>query len=102
MGVILPAKTHRGIGDREQSVVGDSDAMSVAGQIVKDVFCSAEGGLGIDDPVLLKQSAQKSDEVLLHCEWPTLTIEDELVVAKSTPQSSHELAAKNAAEDFDR
>ena len=83
-------------------MVGDSDAMSVAGQIVKNVFCSAEGGLGIDDPVLLKQSAQKSDEVLLHCEWPTLTLEDELVVAKSTPQSSHELAAENAAEDFDR
>lgn len=76
--------------------------MSVAGQIVKDVFRSAEGGLGIDDPVLLKQSAQKSDEVLLHCEWPTRTIEEELVVAESTPQSSHELAAENAAEDFDR
>jgi len=56
--------------------------MSVTGQIVKDMFCSAERGPGIDDPVRLKQSTQKSDEVLLHCEWPTLTIEDELVVAK--------------------
>jgi len=65
MGVILPAKTHRGVGDREQPVVGDGDAVSVAGQVVKDVFWSAEGGLGIDDPVLLKQSAQKGDEVLL-------------------------------------
>jgi hypothetical protein len=55
MGVILPARTHRGIGDREQPVVGDSDAMSVAGQLVKDVFWSAEGGLGIDDPVLFNQ-----------------------------------------------
>jgi hypothetical protein len=63
MGVILPTKTHRGIRDREQGVVGDGDAMSVAGQIVKDVFWSAKGGLGIDDPVLLKQSAQKRDEV---------------------------------------
>jgi|SRR5207244_1016904 len=87
MGVILPAKTHRGVGDREQPVVGDGDAVSVAGQIVKDVFWSAEGGLGIDDPVLLKQSAQKGDEVLLDCECPALTVEYELVVAKSTPQS---------------
>ena len=29
-------------------MVGDSDAMGVAGQIVKDVFCSAKGGLGLD------------------------------------------------------
>lgn len=101
MGVILPAKTHRGVGDREQAVVGDGDAVSVAGQIVKDVFWSAEGGLGIDDPVLLKQSAQKGDEVLLDCECPALTVEYELVVAKSTPQSRHELATENAAEDFD-
>src|SRR5947209_2440315 len=85
----------------EQAVVGDGDAVSVAGQIVKDVFWSAEGGLGIDDPVLLKQSAQKGDEVLLECECPALTVEYELVVAKSTPQSRHELATENAAEDFD-
>jgi hypothetical protein len=49
----------------------------------------------------LKQSAQKGDEVLLDCEWPALTIEQELVVAKSTLQSRHELAAENSAEDFD-
>jgi hypothetical protein len=102
MGVILPAKTHRRIRDREQAVVGDGDAMSVTGQIVKDVFWSAEGWFGIDDPVLLQQSAQKGDEVLFDCEWPALTIEHELVVAKSTPQTSYELAAENAAEDLDR
>ena len=82
MCVILPAKTHRGIRDREQAVVGDGDAMSVAGQIVKDVFWSAEGWLGINDPVPLRQSAQKGDEVLLHCEWPALALEEELVVCE--------------------
>jgi hypothetical protein len=101
MRVILPAKTHRGIRDREQAVVGDGDAMSVAGQIVKDVFWSAEGWLGIDDPVLFKQSAEQCEEVLLDGEGPASTIEHELVVTKSTPQSSHELTTENAAEDFD-
>ena len=99
--LVFPAETHFGIRDREQAVVGDGDAMRVAGQIVKDVLWSAEGWLGIDDPVLLKQSAQKGDEVLLDCEWTALTIEQELVAAKSTPQSRHELAAENTAEDFD-
>ncbi len=99
--VVSPAEAHFGIRNREQAVVGDGDAMRIAGQIMKYVFWSAEGWLGIDDPVLLKQSAQKGDEVLLDCEWPALTIEQELVVAKSTLQSRHELAAENSAEDFD-
>jgi hypothetical protein len=87
MGIVLPAKTHRRIRDREQAVVGDSDAMSVAGQIVKDVFWSAEGWLETDDPVPLQQSAQKGEEVLLDCKCPALTIEHELVVAKTFPQN---------------
>jgi hypothetical protein len=43
-------------------MVGDGDAMSVTGQIVKDMFRSAERWLGIDDPVLLKERAQESSE----------------------------------------
>jgi hypothetical protein len=77
-----------------RSGFGDGDAMRVAGQIVKDVFWSAEGALGIDDPVLFEPSAEKGEEVLLDCEWPALTREHKLVVAKSTPQSRHELVAE--------
>src|SRR5271169_736288 len=101
VGIVLPAKTHFGIRDREQAVVGDGDAMSVAGQIVKDVFWSAEGRLGVDDPVLLEQGAQEGVEVLLLCQGSALTIEHELMVAKITTQSSHKLAAENTAEHFD-
>ncbi len=79
-------------------MVGDGDAMSVTGQIVKDVFRSSEGRLGVHDPVLLEQSAQEGGEVFLVRQGSALAIEHELVVAKSTPQSSHELAAENTAE----
>ena len=51
--VVLPAKGDLGVGDREQAMVGDGHAMGVAGQVVKDVFGSAKGRLGIDDPVAL-------------------------------------------------
>jgi hypothetical protein len=44
--VVLPAETHFGIRDEKQSMVGNGDAMSVAGQIMEDVFRSAEGRLG--------------------------------------------------------
>lgn len=102
MRVVLPAETHGGVSDGEQAMIGDGNAMGVAGQIVKDVFRSPEGWFGIDDPVLLEESAQEEGESFFVGKWQAFAIEDELVLAKSTPQSSHELATKNAAEDFDR
>ena len=36
-------------------MVGDGDAMSVAGQVVENMFGAAEGRLGVDDPVLLAE-----------------------------------------------
>ena len=33
-------------------MVGDGDAMGVAGQVVENMFGAAEGRLGVDDPVL--------------------------------------------------
>jgi|SRR5579859_3054494 len=101
-GVVLPAENYGGITDGEQAVVGDGNAMSVAGQIVKDVFGSTEGWFGIDDPLLLIESAQEKSEVFFVGQWQALAIEHQLVVAKGAPQSSQELATKNAAEDFDR
>ena len=38
-----------------EPMVRDGDAMGVARQIVENVFCAAEGWLGIDDPVLLAE-----------------------------------------------
>src|SRR5215468_4725182 len=102
MRVVLPAETHGGIANGEQAMVGDGHAMGIASQIVKDVFGSAEGCFGIDDPVLLEQSAEEDSEVVFLRKWPTFAIEHELVVVKSTLQSSHELAPKNAAENFNR
>ena len=93
MGVILPAKTHRGVGDREQAVVGDGDAVSVAGQIVKDVFWSAEGGLGIDDPVLTAQTSQKLSELRAVPEHGCEPSVAELLATVQKLQSVDELAA---------
>ena len=43
-------------------LVGDGDAMGVAGQVVKNLFGTAEGWLGIDDPVLLAKLPEKVAE----------------------------------------
>jgi len=38
--------------ESHEAIVGDGYAMSVAGEIAEDMMRTAEGGLGIDDPVL--------------------------------------------------
>src|SRR5258708_2804719 len=35
-----------------ETLVGDGDVMGISGQIVENVFSTAEGRLGVDDPVL--------------------------------------------------
>ncbi len=44
-GVILPAERHAAIGEVNDSVIGDGNAMGVAGQVMKDVLRPPNGGL---------------------------------------------------------
>ena len=52
MRIILPAERDLAIGKGNDPMVGDGDAMCVAGQVMKDVLRAAERWLGIHDPVL--------------------------------------------------
>ncbi len=52
MRIILPAESDLAISERDNPVVGDSNAMCVAGQIMKNVLRAAERRLGVHDPVL--------------------------------------------------
>ena len=52
VGVVSPAKGHAIVLEGHEAVVGDGDAMGVAGQVVENMFGAAEGWLGVDDPVV--------------------------------------------------
>src|SRR5271156_5234189 len=52
MGGIAPAEGDVAIGESNQSAVGDGDTMGVCAEITQHMFRSAEGMLGIDDPVV--------------------------------------------------
>ena len=43
-------------------MVGDGDAVGVTGQVVENMFGTAEGWLGIDDPVLLAEFPEEVAE----------------------------------------
>jgi len=40
-------------------MVGDGDAVRVTGEIVQNMLGTAEGWLGIDDPVLVEELSEK-------------------------------------------
>src|SRR5260370_16883618 len=48
--VVFVAESHLAVFVGEQSVVGQSDTMRVAAQIIQDMCRSAEGWFGVDHP----------------------------------------------------
>ena len=65
MGVVLPAESDVRIGHVDDPVIGDRNAVSIAGQILQHVFRPAKGWFGVDHPILAKQRAQERGERLL-------------------------------------
>jgi hypothetical protein len=52
VGIVFPAEGHLSVGHVYDAMVRDCDAMCVAGQIREHVFRTAEGFLGVNDPVV--------------------------------------------------
>jgi hypothetical protein len=65
MGVVLPAKGDVVAIHQKKPMIRNRHPMGVAGQVLKDVLWPAKGCLGVNDPLLSKQSAQESRERLL-------------------------------------
>ena len=55
--IILPAEGNLVLFEGHKPVVGDGDAVSVAGEITQHMMRAAERRLGIDDPVLTEQGS---------------------------------------------
>ena len=69
--IVFPAKRDSIILERHQSMVGDGDAVRIAGEIVQNMLGTAEGWLGIDDPVLVEELSEK----LTKATWLSKTLE---------------------------
>ena len=62
VSVILPAKCHKAIGEVNDSMIGDGDAMGVAGQVMKSMLRAAERRFGIHDPILTEKRTKEGAE----------------------------------------
>src|ERR1035437_9555742 len=55
VGIVSPAEGDAMVLASHEAMVGDGDAMGVAGQVVENMFSTAERWLGVNDPVLLAE-----------------------------------------------
>jgi hypothetical protein len=62
VSIVPPAEGDAIVLKGHESMVGDSDAMSVASQVLENMFGAAEGWLGIDHPVLLAELPEEVAE----------------------------------------
>ena len=99
---VSPAEGDVALFEGDQSAVGDGDAVGVAAEIAQRVLRSAEGRLGIDDPVVTEQGSEPRGEGPRFRQRCEVAVELKLAFMESRPQSGDELAAKDAAEHLDR
>jgi hypothetical protein len=61
VSIVSPAEGDAMVLASHEAMVGDGDAMGIAGQVVENIFSTAEGWLGVNDPVL---SAELPEEMV--------------------------------------
>src|ERR1700685_3575545 len=62
VGGVPPAEADLAFGEGDEPAVGDAGAMGVGAEIAEGMFGSAEGTLGVDDPVVTEQDPEPGGE----------------------------------------
>jgi hypothetical protein len=59
VGIVLPGEGHVSAFDRLETVVGDCNAVGVAGEILENLVRTSEWGLAVDDPFPLARHTKE-------------------------------------------
>jgi hypothetical protein len=102
VGVVLPAEGDAIFLAGDEAMVGDGDAVGVAGEVVEDMLGAAEGRLGVDDPLVRVELAQELAEALWLSQFLKGSVELQPALDNELLESSDELATEDATEDTDR
>ena len=62
VGGVSQAEADLAVSEGDQPAVGDADAMGIRTEIAQSVLGSAEGPLGVDDPVVAEQDSEPGGE----------------------------------------
>src|SRR5258705_10509561 len=82
-------------------MVGDGDAVGIAGQVVENMFGAAEGWLGVDHPVLLAEFPEEAAECARQGKLLERAMELEPVLLEEFTKPHPEPAAEAAAPSLD-
>lgn len=80
----------------QQAMIRDGNAVSVPAKIAQYLLRSAEGRLGIDNPVLAAQTSHQLGKLLAFAKYGSGSSVAELFPSIETLQAVDELAAKDA------
>ena len=69
MRIVFPEEGDLAVAEIDNAMVRDGDPVRVAGQVLEYMLWATERPLGIDDPILPKQSTEEGAESLLLRQW---------------------------------
>ena len=96
--IVPPTKRDVVTIEGNETVVGNGDTVSVAPEVTEHLLGAAEGGLGIDDPVLAKQRSEKRREALWLFQVLDRSCANQLFLPVDAPQSIDKLSPEDLAE----
>ena len=97
-GIVPPTKCDVPAIEGNETVVGDRDTVGVASEVTDHLLGAAEGGLGIDNPVLAKQRSEKRREALWLFQVLDRSGANQLFLPISAPESIDKLSPEDLAE----
>jgi hypothetical protein len=98
---VSPAEADLDICEGDQPAVRDADAMGVSAEIAERVLGSAEGTLGVDDPVVTEQDSEPCREAAWFGNRGEVAVELDPAFAERGLLAGDELAAEDASEHLD-
>ena len=101
VGIVSPAERDAIVLEGHETMVGDGDAVGIAGQVVENMFGATEGWLGVDHPVLPAEFGEEVAECARRGKLPKRAMELEPVVFEQFTKPGPELAAEAAAKCLD-
>src|ERR1700733_6298632 len=98
MGIIFPPEADLAVGNIQNPMVGDGDAVGVAGQIRKHMLGPSERTFGIDHPILAKERSEESVKGVFSGQGLEAAGEHEFALLKGEFQAGDKFAAKDTAQ----
>ena len=102
MGGVSPTEADLAVCEGDQPAVRDADAMGVGAKVAQRVLGSAEGPLGVDDPVVTEQDSEPGSEAAWFSKRCKVPVELQLAFAERSLEAGEELAPEDTAEHLHR